>query len=61
MKAFDDTRKALEEEEAIDDEFQSEVLTESQVDSMTEQLTEAILMRVTVPHARTRRNSGRIR
>ncbi|HUP82177.1 MAG TPA: hypothetical protein VM260_26730 [Pirellula sp.] len=32
-----------------------------QVGTITEQLTEAILMRVSVPQARTRRSSGRSR
>ncbi len=49
------------EEDLTDEEVDSDVLTEDQVDTITEQLTEAILMRVSVPQARTRRSSGRSR
>ena len=49
------------EEDLTDEEVDSDVLTEDQVDTISEQLTEAILMRVSVPQARTRRSSGRSR
>ena len=60
MMVIDRVRKDFEED-LTDEEFDSDVLTEDQVDRVTEQLTDAILMRVSVPQARTRRSSGRSR
>ena len=60
MMVIDRVRKDFEED-LTDEEVDSDVLTEDQVDTISEQLTEAILMRVSVPQARTRRSSGRSR
>ena len=60
MMVIDRVRKDFEED-LTDEEVDSDVLSEDQVDTITEQLTEAILMRVSVPRARTRRSSGRSR
>ena len=62
MTAYDHANevaaKASDEDE---DEDGSEVLTEEQVDTVSQQLIEAILMRVSLPEHRSRRSSGRSR
>ena len=49
------------EEDLTDEEVDSDVLTEDQVDAIAERLSEAISMRFSIPQTRTRRSSGRIR
>lgn len=58
LKEIDNAKRVLIEETSDDE---SEVLSEDQVDTITEQLTEAILMRISPSQTRARRNSGRIR
>ena len=60
MMVIDRARKEFEVD-LTDEEVDSDVLSEDQVDTIAEQLTEAILMRISVPQARTGRSSGRIR
>lgn len=61
MSAYDHANEVAADEAADEDDDGSEVLTEEQVDTVSQQLIEAILMRVTLPEHRSRRSSGRSR
>ena len=61
MMAYDHANEVAADKASDEDEDGSEVLTEEQVDTVSQQLIEAILMRVSLPEHRSRRSSGRSR